>query len=236
MGSIKEDVNSALRKAYQKLDNNPNVPFLPGVHTNRAIVFNTKVWDRLIKHNKDKNIVHADIRKNDPHLFHELLGIYYGDMKMKDRLYPILSNKSVYCLQSFVLTPEIPVRRFYDRKKRLCDVLSEYGEADWYKADHMDHVEKILDTFHDDKLLAFKKNKFLYAAQLKNAVVPEYNLKDYLLIGQGFFEKKKPSRKKIPKDKRQYKGPFLQLIIRGPKKNFKKHLKLTGELIEVLEN
>lgn len=236
MTSIKEDVEYVLKVAYQKIEQNPCSEYVPGVQTERTIVFNSRLWDILIKESKENHRHFGEIRKNDPLLFHQLLGIYYGDLKMKDQIYKLTNDKDSYSLQAIVLTPGISLKKFYNKKKKLCDILfDDYGSSEFYKTDKMGHAESVLNHFHDNHPFSFKKTKFLYVAHVKNRDIITYPLTDYVLIQNGYAVNKKAQNHKIPKEKKDYQGPFIHLISRGEKKHFEKHLDIIGKLIEALE-
>lgn len=236
MGPIKEDVMCALHKGYEKLVRDERAGFTSGVETERTIVFNSQIWDLLIEESKEHHRSFKEIRKDDPLLFHRLLGVYCGDLKMKNRIYQLTSEKDAYCLQAIALTPEISVRKFSKKKRTLCEALSKYGESEWYKSDFMDHMEKVLDRFHDDHPFSFKKTRFLYAAHLKGGSVVTHRLKDYVLVGNGYSVKKRAPTLQIPDEKKNYQGPFIHLVVRGGKKHMSKHFNILEEVLGILDN
>jgi hypothetical protein len=128
------EVTSAVREAFQILDSMTDEDYRPQIETTRAIIFNSRIWGLLLaKHYADgKAPVPDEIRKREPRLGHELLGFYYGDLCMRDRLYNYRKYTPTnsfpgYLIHGIVLTPEVTITRFMKRSTQLKQMLSDYG-------------------------------------------------------------------------------------------------------------
>ena len=210
--------------------------YVSGVETERTIIFNSRLDGLLIKNQKEGKSI-SDIRSKDSRYFHELLGVYCGDLKEKNRIYNLNYYSEaallVYCLEAWVLTPEIGLDRFEEREPALIKELSSYGDVRSYKSS-MRHGETSLDHFSDGHPLAFKKTRLCRAVHLSKGAEFKKDLEDYFLIGNGYANRKNAIFFEVPEVKGKYKGPFLRMIIRGALANRSKHKEIVEKSLDLI--
>lgn len=241
MKTLKADVLESIKKAYNKLENMTGEEFVKCVETARCIIYNTHMegclFEKFLKENKN----FGDIRKEEPRLFGEILGRVYADKLHKDRLYNIKKHTDGkfigYNIEGFILTPEIPSEKFKEKVKDLKKMLSEYGNSGFEECRWMKHIEGYLDNFHMDSKLGFRKTRYLNFVQLNRDNVYATNLMDeFFLIGSGYAVSKDKATKE-PEGliyKGLYEGPFLTLIMKGPRETRKLQFEILNRALDII--
>jgi hypothetical protein len=193
----------------------------------------------LSEHYNDEKAPDPDeMKRDDPRRLHEWLGMYYGDMIMRDRLYNYRKYTPTnefpgYLIHGIVLTPKISIPTFMARRHQLKRLMKEYGQVYSYRPTHMDHVEAVLNHFAEESPLCFRKTKFLYSLAFATSFTKSFDRQ--FLIGIGYAVNREATSAEIPTPKGQYRGPFLQLLLRAPQASKEQQIELLELTMKSLE-
>lgn len=216
---ILNEVMDACELAYREVTSlDERAEYAAAIESTHCIVFNSRLTGVLMEIYKKEGKTFAQIRQQESRRFHELLGIYIGDMKEKNRLYKLPTfdgdHRRFYYLRGIILKPELRLERFTFLRPKLLIALSRLGKAEIFKS-NMKYVEEEISRFADSHPYAFRRTRFLEGVRLATTEFTAGELQDHLLLGTGFAVKRKAPDNCVPRLKASYVGPFLHFLVRG---------------------